>query len=336
MSRLAIIIPAYKNAYLNETLESIASQTCKDFTVYIGDDCSPYQLKEIVERFTDRITIKYARFENNIGAKDIVRQWSRCVELTTDEEWLWLFSDDDIMDPGCVESFFFIVDSKIGNYQLYRFNKGVIDANGNIIGLSPLGPEVESSEAMAYNLLLGKRGNVMPDQIFSRNIYQKSGGFVYTQYAQGADYAVSILFSKEFGICIIPNAKIYWRWSGQNITCKGSGDRSKIIVGHLQFIKWTLNHFTYLKNQTGEISYQMIKYAAKKNLIEVIIGHYKGISFRHLPKLVKLMHNHFEDSYTLILKDLFFILRRTSRSLNAVNCYIHRFIAISRMRKKYS
>lgn len=53
MKRLAIIIPAYKENFLFETLQSLANQTNKDFNVYVGDDCSPYDLQSIVSRFED-------------------------------------------------------------------------------------------------------------------------------------------------------------------------------------------------------------------------------------------------------------------------------------------
>ena len=51
MKSLAIIIPAYKDTYLRETLDSLVSQTINDFVVYIGDDCSPYNLKSIVNEY---------------------------------------------------------------------------------------------------------------------------------------------------------------------------------------------------------------------------------------------------------------------------------------------
>ena len=59
MKRLAIIIPAYKENFLFETLQSLANQTNKDFNVYVGDDCSPYDLQSIVSRFEDRLDIHY-------------------------------------------------------------------------------------------------------------------------------------------------------------------------------------------------------------------------------------------------------------------------------------
>ena len=48
---IAIVIPAYKDTFLTETLESISNQTDKDFTLYIGDDNSPYQLLDIVNKY---------------------------------------------------------------------------------------------------------------------------------------------------------------------------------------------------------------------------------------------------------------------------------------------
>ena len=42
----------------------------------------------------------------NFGGHDLVAQWNRCIQLTQNEPWLWLFSDDDIMGPRCVEYFF--------------------------------------------------------------------------------------------------------------------------------------------------------------------------------------------------------------------------------------
>lgn len=37
--KIAIVIPAYKCRFLRQTLDSIVVQTCRSFTVYIGDRC---------------------------------------------------------------------------------------------------------------------------------------------------------------------------------------------------------------------------------------------------------------------------------------------------------
>ena len=120
-NNLAIVIPAYKSTFLAAALDSIAAQTCQDFTLYIGDDCSPNNLEEIVDKYRDKINIVYKRFDTNLGGKDLVAQWERCIDTTQGEEWLWLFSDDDVMEKNCVEEFYKTINSN-PNVGLIHFN----------------------------------------------------------------------------------------------------------------------------------------------------------------------------------------------------------------------
>lgn len=120
---LAIIIPTYKESFLDAALDSIAAQTCQDFTLYIGDDyCSPYDLKSIVDRYRDKIHLVYKRFDTNMGGKDLVAQWERCIDMSQDEEWIWLFSDDDVMEASCVENFYKSLQETNASYDLYHFD----------------------------------------------------------------------------------------------------------------------------------------------------------------------------------------------------------------------
>jgi len=106
MNKLAIVIPAYKADYFEQALESIAGQTCTNFTLYIGDDASPHDLYAIVKDFESKINLHYKRYDENLGSKDLVAQWERCIDLVKDEKWIWLFSDDDLMAKHCVEEFY--------------------------------------------------------------------------------------------------------------------------------------------------------------------------------------------------------------------------------------
>ena len=129
MKQLAIIIPAYKSKFLRQTIDCLVNQTNQNFNLYIGDDNSPFNLKEIVNDYNDKLTITYHRFSNNIGGKNIVNQWNRCVELIKDEKWIWLFSDDDIADTNCVETFYKTIKMDAEKYDVDRFNTRVIDDN---------------------------------------------------------------------------------------------------------------------------------------------------------------------------------------------------------------
>lgn len=277
MSSLAIVIPAYKSTFFSKTLKSLALQTNKNFNVYIGDDCSPDRLEEICEKYKIQLNINYHRFENNIGAKHLVQQWRRCVSLSKNEKWIWLFSDDDIADNNCVETFYKTVEADNNRFDVYRFNTRMIDKDDAVIEQTPESPFIESSFDMAMELLQFNRGNSIVDHIFSRNVYDKCNGFVYTDYAQGADWATSILFSTEKGICTMPNAKINWRLSSDNISGKASF-KNEMIKGHFQFCNWLIKHFAYLKQSNAD-DYRKLKKSVDKNLQRVIHSHYKGLYF---------------------------------------------------------
>lgn len=49
-TKYTFLLPAYKTAFLEEALSSIQSQTYKDFTVIVSDDCSPQPVKEVFDR----------------------------------------------------------------------------------------------------------------------------------------------------------------------------------------------------------------------------------------------------------------------------------------------
>lgn len=51
--KFSILIPAFKQQYLQECIESILAQTYRDFEIVIVNDASPEDLDSIVNSFTD-------------------------------------------------------------------------------------------------------------------------------------------------------------------------------------------------------------------------------------------------------------------------------------------
>ena len=304
MNNLAVIIPAYKDAFLKEALQSLARQSDRNFNVYIGDDNSPCDLERIVSPFYSELQIRYTKFPNNIGAKLLVAQWERCIDLMQQEDWIWVFADDDIASNSCVKEFRNAVKATGGAYDIYTFNTTVIDRHGAVISIPPLLPASESAVEYAQNLLLNKRANCMSDHIFSAKVYRRNGGFVHTDYAQGADWLNSILLAQDKGICHVPNAMIFWRYSGSNISSMAYKRKSETIKGHLQFIEWTLEHFKYLKDTKSTGAYQQIADAALWNLEHILTNHYRGVDRRNIVPVLLLIKRRFEKSLFASIKIL--------------------------------
>lgn len=103
-NKIAVIIPAYKDTYLLNTLISINNQTDKKFNLYICNDSSPYNIEKVLADFKkiNKIHFEYIKFENNLGGSDLIQHWNRCINQIKNEEWIWLFSDDDLMEDNCI------------------------------------------------------------------------------------------------------------------------------------------------------------------------------------------------------------------------------------------
>ena len=121
---------------IRDSLNSLAKQTNKNFNIYVGDDCSPSDIKSICDKYHHQLSIDYYRFDNNLGGTNLVQQWERCVDRIKDEKWIWVFSDDDVAEEACVAKFYQAITETTGYYDVYRFNTCVIDAHGIIISAS--------------------------------------------------------------------------------------------------------------------------------------------------------------------------------------------------------
>lgn len=105
MSMLAIIVPYYKIDFFEETLHSVAAQTDKRFTLYIGNDASPNNPKSLIEKYFPEGNYHYFDYKENVGGKNLALQWERIIENIT-EEWFQILGDDDVLANNFVEEIY--------------------------------------------------------------------------------------------------------------------------------------------------------------------------------------------------------------------------------------
>lgn len=218
---VAIIIPAYKPDFLRQTLDSISRQSSRDFHVYVADDCSPHDLKSIVSGFEGLIPLSYHRFEANMGGSDLVGHWHRSIALSHEEPYLWLFSDDDIMEPECVESFMKIPKDLRDN-NIVHFDLAVLDSASGIISPRPAYPTRLSAEEYLKAKLEGRLVSYVVEFIMPRKLFNHTGGFENFDLAWGSDFMtwVKMASASPDGIVGInnPGSRVIWRQSGVNIS----------------------------------------------------------------------------------------------------------------------
>jgi len=260
MNKLAIVIPAYKRDYFDQALASIANQTCKNFTVYVGDDNSPHEIHEVVKKFDRQIKITYKRFNENLGGTDLAAQWNRCLDMAEGEEWLWLFSDDDIMEPNCVELFYNFIDTN-SEASLLHFNVQIIDGNGRIkTELAPF-PDRLSSANFFRGRINGDISSFAVEYIFKRDLYLKNGKFERFDLAWNSDDATWIKFAFENEIHTIRGGKILWRYSNSNISADTWNKQTieRKVRASIEYLIWVEEIFTR-RSITQDVSdFQKVK-----------------------------------------------------------------------------
>ena len=245
--KLAIVIPAYKSRFFDAALNSISNQTDQRFRVYVCDDGSPEDLKSICDQYIGKIDIIYHRFPDNIGRRDLVAHWNRSVGLAN-EQWIWLFSDDDRMSPGAVAAFYNARDQTKSQYDLYRFNIEMIDANDHVIGVKESHPTLQSAYDFLTSRMQSRTLSAAIEYIFRKSVFLSQGGFVNFPMAYCSDDASWIAFTREKPIYTIAPDKVYWRASGINIS-SGKGHASPKAIALLKFIAYVSATFPDKKKE---------------------------------------------------------------------------------------
>lgn len=246
---IAVIIPAYKGKFLKKTLDSIAAQECKDFTLYIGDDCSPEDLEGIVKPYTGSISIKYRRFSSNLGKKDLLAHWDRCIRMSC-EHYIMFFSDDDIMpsDAICRAREYI---ARYPDHSFFRFNLCNINEMSETTHTNPDFPgPVSSAEELLCDKLGCRRSSAAIEYVFTRDLYDSVGGFVRFPLAWCSDDATWYLMAKENGVVNISGRPFMWRNAeGCNIS-NSSGYNHDKIEAVVMFLGWLGSNYTGLRTKT--------------------------------------------------------------------------------------
>ena len=252
--KLALVIPAYKATYLDATLESIAAQTCLNFQLYIGNDASPYDIASIVSKYKGRLNITYHEFTENLGGSDLVAHWARCVDMVEDEEWVWLFSDDDLMENNCVAAFYEYIGKYPGRHLLH-YPVVMIDGEGNVVRETPRFPE-HINVSDFFNARISYRiKSYVVEYIFRKTLYEEKGGFVNFDLAWCADDATWIKFGMDNGINTLPEGVVYWRYSGTNIS--HINDDKPVVIRKLNaainYMKWAKRNLPDTASGVGNL-----------------------------------------------------------------------------------
>ena len=211
--KYSFVLPAFKNDYLKEAIDSILSQSYKDFELIIIDDASPYNLSSIINQYDDK-RISFYKNETNIGGRNLVHNWNKCLQYAKGD-YVILASDDDIYCPCFLEQ---INDrsEKYPQVDIIRARVCRIDSDGIITDIEQIyKPFMPFSEFVFY----WSKGiiNCIANYAFKRTALLEAGGFVDMPCAWYSD-DITIVNMSFNGIATTDDALFYFRTSDKSIS----------------------------------------------------------------------------------------------------------------------
>ena len=227
--KYTFLLPAWKARFFEEALGSILAQTYGDFEVIVSDDCSPEDLKGIVDKFADP-RVKYRRNERNIGAEHLVDHWNLLLGLT-DAQYIIMASDDDVYDPRYLEEMDRLA-RKYPEASVLRPLIRIINAEGR----TTFEEKYTGKERLDVNEFLELWGTErlmsgVPYYVFKAEALKESGGFVDYPYATFSDDATVIKNILENGMVLSEKRSFSFRQSAENLSNSFSNE---IVKGKTQ------------------------------------------------------------------------------------------------------
>lgn len=294
--KYTFLLPAYKTGFLEKAINSILSQTYKDFQLIISDDCSPEDIKSIVDRFEDNRII-YRRNSSNIGAKDLVEHWNLLVNLTK-SDYLIMASDDDLYDNMFLEE----IDALTIKYpfvNILRSRVKRINKDSKTTAKDDLYPEFQTELDALYSMYNSNYIGCIANYVFKTKPLKDIGGFVNLPYAWFSDAATVISMLKD-GLSNTKDILFSFRLSQINIsdtTNNKTLEKGK-LEATLHFDKWMSDYISKIKIEDTVLNF---------NRLNIIIHNYKHIVYSHCGdyswaiSIIKLI-----DVYNKLKRNIYF------------------------------
>lgn len=285
MHSFSIAIPAYKDQYLKDAIDSILSQTYDKFEIIIVNDASPYSVREVVDKYNDS-RIRYFENKTNCGAVNVVDNWNICLSHAKCE-YIICMGDDDRLLPCCLEEYVNLM-SKYPNLGVYHAWTELIDEYSNFLNIQQPRPEYETALSLAWNRWNGRDKQYIGDFCYDVNLLRKEGGFYKLPLAWGSDDISAIRAAVPKGIANTQKLCFQYRVNRHTIT--NSQYYKTKIKATLQEQKW-FQTFLTKQSQINNLNEIDCKYL--QCLLNELTKHFQDKIKNEITKELKLNNKFF-------------------------------------------
>lgn len=220
---VSFVVPCYKLAHLlPECINSILTQSFRDFEVLIMDDCSPDNTADVARSFRDS-RVKHIRNDPNLGH---LRNYNKGISLV-DGKYVWLISADDyLLRDYILEKYVHLLDGhpEVG----YAFCPGEGVGSGVATELKGWVSDVQSIHGKRDRIIKGHvllkelvRGNtiVAASGLVRRECYEKVSLFPLNMPWAG-DWYLWCLFAMHYDVGYFAEPMVGYREHELSMTNK--------------------------------------------------------------------------------------------------------------------
>ena len=202
--KYSIIVPVFNRPdEVDELLESLTRQTCRDFEVIIVEDGSEVRCEEVVERYRDRLDVKY--FEKPNSGPGQSRNYGA---ERSRGEYLIVLDSDVVLPEGYLEA----VDEELAANPCEAFG-GPDRAHESF---TPVQKAINYSMTSFFTTGGIRGGKKKLDKFYPRSfnmgirrdLYQQLGGFSNMRFGEDIDFSIRI-FKSGARCRLFPEA---WVW----------------------------------------------------------------------------------------------------------------------------
>lgn len=206
-AKISVIIPTYNSArYICETIDSVLSQTYKNFEILVIDDGSTDNTRNRLKQYENSINYTYKKNEGVSIARNYGIEKAK-------GEYLAFLDSDDIWKPTKLEKQINTIENQSEAIACFTLTE-YFDESGNVVNKSEFPNYADLTEALLlYSCVIGPPSSFM----MHRSIFEKIGGFD-PNFSQCADWDMWLRLTKFGKVICLDEYLVQYRHHANNMS----------------------------------------------------------------------------------------------------------------------
>lgn len=216
--KVSVIIPLYnRERYIAETVKSVLDQTYKNIELIVVDDGSTDNSRNIIETFSERITILEHTKKVNKGQSASINLGIR----HSSGKYIAILDSDDLFAPEKIQAQVLFLEENEDIGLVYS-NGFVIDSSGKTLYHFYSDAPYETSDP---SKVLMNCYFLLPNNALMRRSALNAAGLFDEKLRSGQDHDMAIRMAEVTKLAYIEKDLFYYRKHAQSISARNAGLR---------------------------------------------------------------------------------------------------------------